>query len=167
MQAAGTKGKRYAMKNTRIMMTQPMGKKKDCILGVCFKALAGLSLQVFLAVQGEGGSRGKVTEDYSWRAHCSFFIFHNVFVLKMLLHMPSLHFEACLHLSVTLPACLPACLQLVGGSQGDIYQIRKTVEELNAIYQVFYSVLFCVLPKRAEHLGPWHCLTHRKFSCNV
>lgn len=46
--AAGTKGKRYAMKNTRIMMTQPMG-----------------------------------------------------------------------------------------GSQGDIYQIKKTVEELNAIYQIF------------------------------
>ncbi|GIL51004.1 hypothetical protein Vafri_7077 [Volvox africanus] len=46
--ASGTKGKRYAMKNTRIMMTQPMG-----------------------------------------------------------------------------------------GSQGDIYQIKKTVEELNAIYQIF------------------------------
>ncbi|GLC36932.1 hypothetical protein PLESTB_000177000 [Pleodorina starrii] len=46
--AAGTKGKRYAMKNTRLMMTQPMG-----------------------------------------------------------------------------------------GSQGDIYQIKKTVEELNAIYQIF------------------------------
>jgi ATP-dependent protease ClpP protease subunit len=25
VQAAGTKGRRYAMKNTRIMMTQPMG----------------------------------------------------------------------------------------------------------------------------------------------
>ncbi len=28
LQAAGTKGKRYAMKNTRIMMTQPMGKQE-------------------------------------------------------------------------------------------------------------------------------------------
>ncbi len=27
-QAAGTKGKRYAMKNTRIMMTQPMGEAR-------------------------------------------------------------------------------------------------------------------------------------------
>lgn len=26
-----------------------------------------------------------------------------------------------------------------GGSQGDIYQIRKTVEELNAIYQVWVA----------------------------
>jgi hypothetical protein len=29
------------------------------------------------------------------------------------------------------------CTPIAGGSQGDIYAIKKTVEELNAIYQVW------------------------------
>lgn len=34
MQAAGTKGQRYSMKNTRIMMTQPMGGSQGDIYAI-------------------------------------------------------------------------------------------------------------------------------------